>query len=162
MNVLERFDITFGECTNFRRNKTETLIFAKDTKTNKEYELTCCLSVAELATDMSREFGCKITYSPCDFTPLKKDANKGEAYDYLGMLRQEVRSNVSADIFFDKFRGIANEIKETATDYTVQSSTIDEVIKKRIADHKDLLSDAVEDLKNRVCEALTYNGYKIE
>lgn len=161
MNVVERFEVSYGRFTNFKRNKMETLIFAKDTKTEKEYELTCCLSVAGLATDLSKEFSYKIIYSPCDFMPLNRDATEEEAYDYLGMLRQNVYSDVISTILFEKSKDILRRIKNTADDDIIHASVIDDVVKDELKNYNKLLGEVIKDVKNEVEDMLKYSGYTI-
>ncbi len=145
----------------FKRNRVETLIFAKDTKTKKEYEITYCLSVADLATDLSREFGYKIAHSPCNFRPLSRDASKEEAYDYLGMLRQEVYSDVISAVLFEKSKDIVRRLEKTAEGDTIQASMIDKVVRDELKGYDKLLSDVIEDIKDEVEDVLEYSGYII-
>ena len=161
MNVVERFEISFGRFTNFKRNKTETLIFAKDAKTGKEYELTCCLGVADLATDLSKEFGHRIGYSPCDFRALERDVTEEKAYDYLGKIRQDVQSDVVSAVLFEKSREMVRKIEQTASDNKINASVIDRVVRDTLKNYGDLFSDVMDDIRDEVEEMLIYSGYEV-
>ena len=163
MKAVERFKVFFDKFISFnpKRNKIKTFIFVKDSRTGKEYELTCCLGIMDLAADLGREFGYEIAYSPCDFEPLNEDATEEEAYDCLSKIRRQVQSDVASAVLFEKSREIIEKIEQTAEKNKIKSSTIRIVVEEKMGGYGSLFSDVMDDIIDEVEGTLVYNGYEI-